>query len=209
MYVFIYYLSSTYLTIWLSNLSVCMSVYVSAYLAICLSVYPFVYVSIYYQSIPDYLSIWLADYFLSLSMLFFFVSLSISPNIHISLCLCLSLSLPSICLSVWPPLCLSLSLCLYIFLYSFIYLSNLPVYLAIYVSSFLSSNLKRNDYAIMRGFLHKWKLTCPKRSNSASLLQRLTSGSNYIVGYFFWHPSFRCDFNQVSHISAPVSLVKS
>jgi hypothetical protein len=109
----------------------------------------------------------------------------------------------SICMAT--SMSLSLSVSIFFCIHSFIY----RIYLAIYVSSFLSSNLKRNDYAIMRGFLHKWKLTCPKRSNSASLLQRLTSWSNYIVGYFFWHPSFRCDFNQVSHISAPVSLVKS
>ena len=145
MYVFIYYLSSTYLTIclsvyltiWLSNLSVCMSVYVSAYLAICLSVYPFVYVSIYYQSIPDYLSIWLADYFLSLAMLFFFVSVSISPNIHISLCLCVSLSLPSICLSVWPPLCLSLSGSIFFCIHSFIYRIYLSTWLFMYLAFFL------------------------------------------------------------------------
>ena len=103
------------LSIYLSNLSIYLSLYLSTYLPIYLSTYLPIYLSTY---LPIYLSIYPSIY-LSIN-LFWEINQPINQSIYLS-----------IDLSIYRSICLSIYLPIYLSTYLSIYL---PIYLSIYLS---------------------------------------------------------------------------
>ena len=131
-------------------LSVCLSIYLSVCLSVCLLS---VYLSICLSDWTIYLSVCVSVYLCIYTMY-----LSILLSIHLYGYL-----------SIWLPVYQTIWLFIYLSLFFFLRtLVGLFISLSIYLSILLSESKQLCETSVK-----KWKLICPKRSNSAKLPQKL------------------------------------